>query len=403
MGEKITLYELQERIKKGIEEAVPGYIWITAEISDVNNNVSGHCYLDLVDYKESERGISAKARGMIWANTYRVLRPYFETTAGTPLKAGMKVLIKVQVQYSIVYGLGLTILDIDPTFTVGGLELIRIQTIKKLQEEGSLDLNSKLQLPLLPRRLAIISSQTAAGYRDFINHLHKNEFGYHFNTQLFQAQMQGDEAPISIINALDQIHTKVNQFDAVIIIRGGGAVTDMVCFDDYDLCSNIAQFPLPIITGIGHDHDYHIADMVAHTYLKTPTAVANFILDLFIQEDMHLSSILQRLTYALGAKKINETNYLDQLQNKIITSYTQKIKDKEHKVDILQTRLLSLDPTDVLKRGFAVIYKDGIKIKSTNDIEIGNIYELQMIDGVLKFPIDKIIEIKKEKFNYGKE
>ena len=247
MVDNISLYQLQERIKRGVEESVPGYIWITAEISDVNNNVSGHCYLDLVDYKDGEKGISAKARGMIWANTYRILRPYFETTTGSALKAGMKVLIKVQVQYSILYGLGLTISDIDPTFTIGGLELIRQKTIQQLQNDGCFELNSKLQLPLLPRNLAIISSPTAAGYRDFMNHLHQNEFGLSFNTELYQAQMQGDEAPQSIINALDKIHNSKIKYDAVIIIRGGGAVTDLVCFDDYELCVNIAQYPLPEI------------------------------------------------------------------------------------------------------------------------------------------------------------
>ena len=276
MVDNISLYQLQERIKRGVEESVPGYIWITAEISDVNNNVSGHCYLDLVDYKDGEKGISAKARGMIWANTYRILRPYFETTTGSALKAGMKVLIKVQVQYSILYGLGLTISDIDPTFTIGGLELIRQKTIQQLQNDGCFELNSKLQLPLLPRNLAIISSPTAAGYRDFMNHLNQNEFGLSFNTELYQAQMQGDEAPQSIINALDKIHNSNIKYDAVIIIRGGGAVTDLVCFDDYELCVNIAQYPLPVITGIGHEHAYYIADMVAHTYLNTPIAVAGF-------------------------------------------------------------------------------------------------------------------------------
>ncbi len=403
MGDKISLYELQERIKKGVEGAVPGYIWITAEISDVNNNVSGHCYLDLIDYKENEKGISAKARGMIWANTYRMLRPYFETTAGSPLKAGMKVLLKVQVQYSLIYGLGLTISDIDPTFTVGGMELIRQQTIQKLQSEGCFELNSKTQLTLLPRNLAIISSETAAGYRDFIKHLHNNEYGYSFNTELFQAQMQGDEAPESVINALERIYADIDSYDAVILIRGGGAVTDMVCFDDYNLCTNIAHFPIPVITGIGHDHDYHIADMVAHTYLKTPTAVAAFIIDLFMQEDMHLSSIFQRLTYALNTKTVAEVNLLDQIQNRIAISCNKIIRDKEHKVDLLQMRIASLDPSDVLKRGFAVIYKGSARVKSVDDMEAGAEYQVQLNDGVAKIFVNKILEIKKERLDYGKD
>lgn len=401
MEGKISLLELQERIKTGIERSVPGSIWITAEISEINNNISGHCYLDLVDYKEGERGVAAKARGMIWSSVNRVLKPYFETTAGAPLSVGMHVLLKVQVQYSQVYGLSLGVLDIDPSYTMGEFELRRQRTIRRLKEDGCFDLNAQLVLPLLPRRFAVISSSTAAGYRDFIKHLHENEYGFSFQTELFQAQMQGDEAPQSIIKALDEVVAFVGSameesFDAVLIIRGGGSAMDLSCFDDYHLAMNIAQFPLPVITGVGHDRDYHVCDMVAHTWLKTPTAVADFILDIFMQEDMHLASLFQRISLTLSQKINHENLLLERFADRLRNSAANALREQERRLEILQLRLKGVNPADILAKGFAIAVIDGKKAVGIGDIQTGRQVSLIMQDGVVEFTIGEIVHAAKK-------
>ena len=394
MEEKISLLRLQEMIKQGVERSVPGTVWVTAEISEVNNNISGHCYLDLVDYKEGERGVAAKARGMIWSSVNRVLKPYFETTAGVALSAGMRVLLKVQVQYSHVYGLSLSILDIDPAYTIGEFELKRQKTIQQLMSEGCFELNSQLPLPLLPRRFAVVSSVTAAGYRDFMKHLHENEYGFTFSTRLFQAQMQGDEAPQSIIAALDEIaalQLRETAFDAVILIRGGGSAMDLACFDDYELSANIAQFPLPVITGIGHDHDYHVCDMVAHTWLKTPTAVAGFILDLFTQEEMRLGSLLRRISAALSVKISREEGALEILFRRMCTAASDLLKERERGLERLELRLKGANPADILAKGFAVAVTDGKRVSGIEDVKEG-VMSLLLQDGIAEFTVSNLVK-----------
>ena len=254
------------RIKKGVESELPHMEWVVGEISQVQENASGHCYIELVEYRQSDKAVVAKARAVIWDSEYRMIKPFFYSLTGGSIKAGMNVLVKVKVTYSVIYGLTLVVYDIDPSYTVGELELRRQQTIAKLQQDGCMDMNSQLQLAVLPCRLAVVSSATAAGYRDFMNHLKGNEYGIGFKTMLFDAVMQGDEAPGSIIAAMEQIAQRQEEYDAAVIIRGGGAVMDLVCFDDYELALNIAQFPIPVIVGVGHDHDYGGTYICKDTY-----------------------------------------------------------------------------------------------------------------------------------------
>lgn len=348
MEEKMTLLDLQERIKRGIEGAVPSVVWITAEIGELNSHYSGHCYLDLIDYKQGSRGVVAKARGVIWGSTFRALKPYFETVAGVALAKGLNVLVKVQVNFSPIYGLALNILDIDPSYTVGELELKRQQTIARLKEEGCMDMNSQLQLPALPRRIAVVSSRTAAGYRDFVKQLQDNEGGFRFAVELFQAQMQGEEAPASVVAALEHIALREDEFDVAVIIRGGGAAMDLVCFDDYNLAVNIAQFPLPVITGIGHDHDFHIADMVAHTWLKTPTAVADFLIEAFASQEQFIMHLFQRISLTLAHKISVERQSLIKLHDRAQRSVAQKIEGERRKLDMLQMRMDAASPAKIL-------------------------------------------------------
>lgn len=387
----MTLLELQERIRRGIEEAVPPVVWITAEIGEINLHSSGHCYLEFINYKEKGHGVSAKARGTIWSSTFRLLKPYFETTAGVALAKGLNVLVKVQVSFSPVYGLSLNVLDIDPSFTVGELELKRQETIARLKSEGCFEMNSTLQMPLLPRRIAVVSSATAAGYRDFIKQLHNNEGGFRFRTELFAAQMQGEEAPESIVAALDKIALREGDFDAVAIIRGGGAAMDLVCFDDYTLAVNIAQFPLPIVTGIGHDHDFHIADMVAHTWLKTPTAVADFFVDAFMQQYQFIMHLFQRISLTLAQKISIERQRLLQLHNSMARSVTSLVSKSRRDLDILQLRLNAADPSKILANGFAVVAVGG-KRASAEDFEAGSRVKITLHDGTVEFTIGEMIE-----------
>ncbi len=391
MDEKISLLQLQERIKRGIEGAVPASVWVTAEIGEINNHPSGHCYLDLIDYKEGERGVAAKARAVIWSSTYRMLRPFFHSAAGVPLSKGLNVLLKVQAVFSNVYGLSLNILDIDPSFTVGELELRRQQTIKRLKDEGCMEMNSLLELPALPRRIAVVSSPTAAGYRDFMKHLLENEYGFRFFAELFPAQMQGEEAPESIIAALEEIAAREGEFDAVAILRGGGAAMDLVCFDDYELAVNISQFPLPVITGIGHDHDFHIADMVAHTWLKTPTAAADFFVDVFMQQEQFLMHLFQRISLTLAQKISAERNRLQLLHSRMEQSASNHVKAGRQLLDMMRLRIQAADPARILDNGFAIVAVDGRRASSADVVE-GARLKLVLNDGTVEFVVGEVLE-----------
>lgn len=394
MEEKLTLLDLQEKIKRGIEGAVPGAVWVTAEIGELNNHYSGHCYLDLIDYKEGGRGVAAKARGVIWSNVWRMLKPYFETTSGVRLEKGLHVLLKAQVSFSPVYGLSLNILDIDPSFTVGELELRRQKTIERLKGDGCMEMNPSLQLPALPRRIAVVSAETAAGYRDFMKQLHQNENGFRFCTELFAAQMQGDDAPQSIISALERIAERSDEFDVAIIIRGGGAAMDLVCFDDYNLALNIAQFPLPVITGIGHDHDFHIADMVAHTWLKTPTAVADFFVGIFVEQEQYIMYLFQRISLTLSQKISAERQKLALLRNSVVQGAANLVSNGRRALEMLQLRINAADPAKILGNGFAIVAVDG-KRASVEDIREGCRVRMVLADGTVEFTVGEVASVEK--------
>ena len=392
MEEKLKLLDLQEMIKRGIEGAVPGTVWVAAEIGELNEHYSGHCYLDLIDYKEGGRGVAAKARGVIWSNVFRMLKPYFETTAGVRLAKGLNVLMKVQVSFSPVYGLSLNILDIDPSYTVGELELKRQKTIERLKADGCMEMNPSLQLCALPRRIAVISAETAAGYRDFMKQLHQNENGFKFHTELFAAQMQGDDAPASIVAALERVAARVEEFDAAVIIRGGGAAMDLVCFDDYDLALNIAQFPLPVVTGIGHDHDFHIADMVAHTWLKTPTAVADFFVGIFVEQEQYIMYLFQRISLTLSQKISTERQRLLQLQNRMVRGTADLVSNGRKMLDLLQLRINAADPAKLLENGFAIVAVDG-KRASAEDIRPGRKMRIVLADGTVEIGVGEVVSV----------
>ena len=292
----LSLFELNQNVKEQIKDAFPSTYWVVAEISEIRTVRSGHCYLELIEKDDASDQVKAKARATIWAFTYRMLKPYFETTTKQSLTAGLKILIKVSVEFQEVYGYSLNVKDIDPTFTLGDIARRKLEVIKQLQEDGVMEMNKETHLAEVPQTIAVISSPTAAGYEDFINQLENNPGNYKIYHKLFPAIMQGDEAEGSIISALDRIYEYESVFDAVVLIRGGGSTADLMCFDNYELALNIAQFPLPVLTGIGHERDESVADMVAHSRLKTPTAVAEFIIDRIHTFDAYLMDLKEQFT-----------------------------------------------------------------------------------------------------------
>lgn len=278
-GEITKLSDLQEEIQKALQGSFARPRWITAEISELKENFSGHCYLDLVEKDEGSDKLLARARATIWSSAYRMLKPYFETTTGYRLESGIRIMVSANVEYHPVYGLSLNIKDIDPSYTLGDVERKRQEIIRQLEEEGVMEMNREVLLPSVPQKIAVISSSTAAGYEDFLDHLLDNPYGYKFYVKLFPAVMQGEKAESSVIQCLEKIFEHEGFFDLVAIIRGGGSKSDLACFDSYDLAYHVSQFPLPVLTGIGHEQDDTITDLVAHTRLKTPTAVAGFLID----------------------------------------------------------------------------------------------------------------------------
>jgi exodeoxyribonuclease VII large subunit len=279
MIKKITLLELNKSIQDTLKQEFSDSIWIVAEISELKVNRNGHCYLELIEKDLVNDSIIAKTRATIWAFTFRMLKPYFENTTGNPLTPGLKVLVQANIEFHELYGLSLNITDIDPNYTLGDLAQKKLKIINQLREDGIIDMNKDVEFPITPQKIAVISSETAAGYQDFVNQLLNNDHGYSYYLKLFPAIMQGLQAEESIISALEFIYKNEELFDIVVIIRGGGSQADLNCFDNYNIASNVAQFPLPILTGIGHDKDESILDIVSYKQLKTPTAVAEYILN----------------------------------------------------------------------------------------------------------------------------
>jgi exodeoxyribonuclease VII large subunit len=279
MPEKITLAELQLIIRDTLYLSLPDFYWVVAEISEMSENSTGHCYLELIEKNPDERNVRARLRAIIWSTRYRFLKSYFEDSTGEQLRNGIKVLVKAKIEYHELYGLSLIISDIDPAFTLGDMAMKRQLIIKKLEEEGVFSMNKGIPFPMVPQKIAVISSKNAAGYSDFVKHLLSNSFGYVFYTTLIDATLQGPDTERSILNALGKIAHNSHLFDLAVIIRGGGSQSDLSWFDNYNIAYHITQFPIPVVTGIGHEKDVSVTDLVANRSLKTPTAVADLLID----------------------------------------------------------------------------------------------------------------------------
>ena len=387
--EYIDLFEFQSRLKQGIECLFPSRIWVKAEVSAVKARSGGHCYMELS--QSDANGLVAKANAIIWASKYRFIAPYFESVTGSPLSEGMSVLVEVQVNYSQLYGFSLIINDIDPEYSLGVKELERQRTIERLAREGLMELQKGLSLPLLPYRLAVISAEDAAGYRDFMRHLHENPYGFQVDTELYPALMQGADCPESIITAMDAVLDSGKGYDAVLVLRGGGSKLDLACFDDYGLAAVIAQFPLPVLTAIGHDQDFHVCDMVAHEYVKTPTALADFILSMYEDEDARLSSFQTRMRLAFGSRITSMEAVLEVLGRRVKGGFAMKISAMEAAVALLQTRISASDPRKVIERGYALALDAGGRVmKGVSGSKAGDKVSMLFADGTLKCEIENV-------------
>lgn len=321
----IQLSELNEQIKDALLDKFPQAIWLVAEIYSMNVNKAGHCYLELAEKAEKSKKIVAKSRGVIWAYQFNMLKTYFEQTTGQYFEAGIKVLVKAMPQFHELFGYSVIITDIEPSFTLGDLAVQRQKTIDELKETGVFELNKEQFLTDLPKSLAVISSNSAAGYGDFINQIEQNPYQYAIKIELFDALMQGNDCAQSVMNALEQIYEREEEFDAVIIIRGGGSKADLSCFDDFDLAFHVCHFPLPVLSGIGHERDESILDLVAHTSLKTPTAVADFLLSKYIHIESLLNTYKEQIERISKAKLVSETTVLSQINNSLFKIVYERI------------------------------------------------------------------------------
>lgn len=432
MSNHITLFELNALIRQTLELSLEPTYWVVAEIGEIRMAQKGHCYLELVEKEEDN--ICAKIKANIWAYTYRNICGWFESITGKSLQPGMKILAQVSISFHEIYGISLNIKDIDPNFTLGERAKKRQQVIDKLKEDGVFNMNRELALPLVPQRIAVISSPSAAGYEDFMMHIKNNPYHYKFNITLFNAFMQGSNAQSSIIKALYEVHNAIEDFDLLIIIRGGGAQVDLDCFDTYDLSSHVAQFPLPVITGIGHERDETIVDLVAHTKMKTPTAVAEFLLSglkafeeklivlfnklydnsaSYIKEqDYKINDLAQKLRFYSKNLISENTHCLNQLQSDLDYSYKNKFKSYNNKLILLQDRLNSelkhviknehtrlsgienniklLDPEKVLKRGYSITKINNININKVDQIKEGDLITTEIMDSFLHSKVDRV-------------
>jgi exodeoxyribonuclease VII large subunit len=411
------LHELSTAIKSVVSSAFPDACWVIAEIAECKCNQKGHCYLELVE-KEDERTI-AQMKATIWAYDYRNISGRFEKTTGETLKRGMKILLLAAVTFHEVYGLSLAVKDIDPTFTLGEMERRKKEVIRRLTEEGVIARNKGLPLPLVPQRIAVVSSPTAAGYGDFLTQLDSNLYGYKFTRVLFPATMQGDDAENSIISALDGIRRKKGIFDAVVIIRGGGSAVDLSCFDSYAVARAIALFPLPVVTGIGHERDDTVADIVAHTRMKTPTAVAEFFIsgvrsyeetvidmqerlrvcaqNLLRDENHKVDALIRGLGYVPLRLAAEHRTRIAMLHTELAGLLREFLSKEDSRFKTLEQALRHLDPENVLRRGFSITRCKGAVVRDAASLRKWAVIETTLAKGV----VTSIVQDRKEEKKIG--
>ena len=415
---RLSLRQLNLMVRDAIESALPDEYWVEAELSECREN-SGHCYMELIEKDELSNTPVARASAKCWRQTWGMVKPYFERVTGQPLRAGMKVLLQVYAQYHEAYGFSWIVSDIDPTYTIGDMARKRQEIIRQLKEEGVFDLQRELRLPTFAKRIAVISAESAAGYGDFCHQLADNEYGFRFKVTLFPAIMQGEQVEQSIIAALNQIYelqsnhisSLTSHFDCVVILRGGGATADLSGFDTLALAENVAQFPLPIITGIGHDRDESILDMVSNTKVKTPTAAAALLIDNLLRVLERLDDASQRITYAvnqrinsqksrivtmmsliptLALRTLSDSKHrIETMENRLPVAIERRFTDQKHRIERLSILLQGFDPQLLLSRGYSITLHNGKAVRDPKLLNPGDEIETRVEKGTIKSTVKR--------------
>lgn len=380
---RLTLRQLNLMVKDSIEMQLPDEYWVEAELAECRER-GGHCYLELIEKEDTTNTPVAKASAKCWRQTWQMIQPYFERTTGQALRTGMKVLLKVYAQFHEAYGFSWIVTDIDPTYTLGDMARKRQEIIRQLKEEGVFDLQRELCIPRFAKRIAVISAAGAAGYGDFCRQLEDNEYGFKFEVTLFPAIMQGEQVESSVVAALNKIYPSISDFDVVVIIRGGGATSDLSGFDTLALAENVAQFPIPIITGIGHDRDESILDMVANTHVKTPTAAAALLIDNLRQVLERINEAQQRITMAINQRLANQKTRLSNLQTLIPVLSQRILSDARHRLELIELKLQSHDPQLQLKRGFSITLHNGRAVHDPTQLKEGDEIETRVEKGTVR-------------------
>lgn len=432
MRQSLTLFELNSLVREAVELTLPDSYWVEAELAEARER-GGHCYMELVQKDDLGTALVARASARCWRSVWMLVRPHFERVTGESLHAGMKVLLQVHAQFHENYGFSWIVTDIDPTFTLGDMARKRQDVIRRLKEEGVFDLNKELRLSAFANRIAVISSETAAGYGDFCNQLAGNAFGFRFNVTLFPAVMQGGRTEKSIISALNSVNADADGYDCVVIIRGGGAVSDLSAFDSLLLAENVANFPLPVITGIGHERDESVLDMVAHTRAKTPTAAAELLIDNLEHtldrieaartaivnhvngrmdfERMRLARVCERIPVlfslvktrryarldALHERMCSSANRIltaervkvDRLRSAVIPAVSRKLTAENHRLELLSQRTEAADPARLLKRGYSITLHNGRAVRSASELKDGDLIETRLGTGKVVSKVGK--------------
>jgi exodeoxyribonuclease VII large subunit len=427
MEKTLTLYELNSMVRNLIDLEMPDAYWVHVELSEARE-VGGHCYMELIQKEDLSNTPIAKASAKCWRSKWTLIRPHFERITGQRIHAGMKVLLQVHAQFHENYGFSWIVDDIDPTFTMGDMARKRMEIVRQLKAEGVFELQKELQIPMFAQRVAVISSENAAGYGDFCNQLADNGYDLKFSTQLFPAVMQGEGVEQSIVEALNRINEQQDDFDVVVIIRGGGATSDLSGFDTLTLAENVANFPLPIITGIGHERDESVLDMISNTRVKTPTAAAAFLIDNLVEvysrvvdaqdyivkeitrrlqmekirlnqlfdkipmlfrlvkakQDSRLDGLLSQLIVGMQRKLTESSYHVDALSFDLRRLTDRKLSDEKHRLEMFMTRSEAVDPKRLLKRGYSITLKDGKAIRDIHSLKSGDEIETQVEKGTVR-------------------
>ena len=393
--EHFSLRQLNLMVRDAIEMQLPDEYWVEAELSECRER-GGHCYMELIEKDEQTNTPIARASAKCWRQTWQMVQPHFEHVTGQPLHAGLKVLLRVYAQFHETFGFSWIVTDIDPTYTIGDMARRRQEIIRQLKEEGVFDLQRELHIPMFAQHIAVISAAGAAGYGDFVHQLEDNDYGFKFDVQLFPAIMQGEQVEQSIIAALNKIYeanalvdSPMGRFDCVVIIRGGGATADLSGFDTLALAENVAQFPLPIITGIGHDRDESILDMVSNTRVKTPTAAAALLIDNLLQVLTRIDSARQRITTAISQRFANQKERLSSMQTIIPVLAQRILSNAKHRLELLELQLQGYDPQLLLRRGYSITLHDGRAVRDPKQLKAGDEIETRVEHGSIISTVKK--------------